>query len=91
MFGNDIPVTAPKASLGHLVGAAGAVEALIAILSVEHDVVPPTRNLTDTPIDPDIKLDIVTARRDAPQRAVLSNSFGFGGQNVSLIFTKHNG
>jgi 3-oxoacyl-[acyl-carrier-protein] synthase II len=88
VFGNDIPVTAPKSALGHLVGAAGAVEALIAILSVEHDVIPPTRNLTDTPIDPDIKLDIVTARRDAPQHAVLSNSFGFGGQNVSLIFTK---
>ena len=88
VFGNDIPVTAPKASLGHLVGAAGAVEALIAILSVEHDVIPPTRNLTDTSLDPDIKLDVVTARREAPQRAVLSNSFGFGGQNVSLIFTK---
>jgi 3-oxoacyl-[acyl-carrier-protein] synthase II len=88
VFGNAIPVTAPKASLGHLVGAAGAVEALIAILSVENDVIPPTRNLTHTSIDPDIKLDIVTARREAPQRAVLSNSFGFGGQNVSLIFTK---
>ncbi|HEV2638923.1 MAG TPA: beta-ketoacyl-[acyl-carrier-protein] synthase family protein [Actinocrinis sp.] len=87
VFGNEIAVTAPKASLGHLVGAAGAVEALIAILSVEHDVVPPTRNLADTPLDPDIKLDVVTARRDTPQRAVLSNSFGFGGQNVSLLFT----
>jgi 3-oxoacyl-[acyl-carrier-protein] synthase II len=89
VFGHDIAVTAPKASLGHLVGAAGAVEALIAVLSVERDVIPPTRNLADTPIDPDIKLDIVTGRREAPQRAVLSNSFGFGGQNVSLIFTKH--
>lgn len=88
VFGDGIPVTAPKASLGHLVGAAGAVEALIAILSVEHDVIPPTRNLADAQIDPAIALDVVTARREAPQRAVLSNSFGFGGQNVSLIFTK---
>ena len=88
VFGNGIPVTAPKASLGHLVGAAGAVEVVIAILSVEHDMIPPTRNLADTSIDPDIKLDVVIARREAPQRAVLSNSFGFGGQNVSLIFTK---
>ena len=88
VFGTGIPVTAPKASLGHLVGAAGAVEALIAILSVEHDVIPPTRNLDDSPIDPDIELDVVTAQRKAPQHAVLSNSFGFGGQNVSLIFTK---
>jgi 3-oxoacyl-[acyl-carrier-protein] synthase II len=88
VFGDGIPVTAPKASLGHLVGAAGALEALIAILSVEHDVIPPTRNLAETSIDPDIKLDVVTSRRECPQRAVLSNSFGFGGQNASLIFTK---
>lgn len=80
-------VTAPKAALGHLFGAAGAIEALIAVLSVEHGVIPPTRNLTATGVDPDIDLDVVTERRDAPQEAVLSNSFGFGGQNVSLIVT----
>ncbi|MEU6060228.1 beta-ketoacyl-[acyl-carrier-protein] synthase family protein [Streptomyces sp. NPDC047097] len=78
-------VTAPKAALGHLFGAAGAIEALIAVLSVEHGVIPPTRNLTTAGIAPDIDLDVVTERRDAPQQAVLSNSFGFGGQNVSLI------
>jgi len=88
MFGNGIPVTAPKASLGHLFGAAGAVEALIAILSVEHDVIPPTRNLADATVDPEIGLDIVTTAREASQRAAISNSFGFGGQNVSLVFTK---
>ncbi|MFF5922833.1 beta-ketoacyl-[acyl-carrier-protein] synthase family protein [Streptomyces flavochromogenes] len=80
-------VTAPKAALGHLFGAAGAIEALIAILSVEHGVIPPTRNLTAAGIAPDIDLDVVTERRDVPQNAVLSNSFGFGGQNVSLIVT----
>ncbi|MFJ7264801.1 beta-ketoacyl-[acyl-carrier-protein] synthase family protein [Streptomyces globosus] len=79
-------VTAPKASLGHLFGAAGAVEALIAVLSVKHGVIPPTRNLA-TGVAPDIDLDVVTDRRDVPQEAVLSNSFGFGGQNVSLILT----
>ncbi|MEV4191183.1 beta-ketoacyl-[acyl-carrier-protein] synthase family protein [Streptomyces toxytricini] len=79
-------VTAPKASLGHLFGAAGAIEALIAVLSVKHGVIPPTRNLA-TGVAPDIDLDVVTDRRDAPQQAVLSNSFGFGGQNVSLILT----
>ncbi|MDX2565272.1 beta-ketoacyl-[acyl-carrier-protein] synthase family protein [Streptomyces sp. TX20-6-3] len=78
-------VTAPKAALGHLFGAAGAIEALIAVLSVKHGVIPPTRNLTTAGVDPDIDLDIVADRRDAPQEAVLSNSFGFGGQNVSLI------
>ncbi|KOX21112.1 MULTISPECIES: beta-ketoacyl-[acyl-carrier-protein] synthase family protein [unclassified Streptomyces] len=81
-------VTAPKAALGHLFGAAGAIEALIAVLSVEHGVIPPTRNLTAAGVDPDIDLDVVAERRDAPQEAVLSNSFGFGGQNVSLVVTR---
>ncbi|MFC9792783.1 beta-ketoacyl-[acyl-carrier-protein] synthase family protein [Streptomyces sp. NPDC127584] len=80
-------VTAPKAALGHLFGAAGAIEALIAVLSVKHSVIPPTRNLTTAGLDPDIDLDVVADRRDAHQEAVLSNSFGFGGQNVSLIVT----
>ncbi|MEW1900881.1 beta-ketoacyl-[acyl-carrier-protein] synthase family protein [Streptomyces sp. NPDC086147] len=80
-------VTAPKAALGHLFGAAGAIEALVAVLSVEHGVVPPTRNLAAAGVGPDIGLDVVTERRDAPQEAVLSNSFGFGGQNVSLVVT----
>ncbi|MYV65938.1 beta-ketoacyl-ACP synthase, partial [Streptomyces sp. SID2131] len=81
-------VTAPKAALGHLFGAAGAIEALIAVLSVEHGVVPPTRNLTAAGVDPAVDLDVVTERRDVPQEAVLSNSFGFGGQNVSLVVTR---
>ncbi|WP_030218696.1 beta-ketoacyl-[acyl-carrier-protein] synthase family protein [Streptomyces bikiniensis] len=80
-------VTAPKAALGHLFGAAGAIEALVAVLSVEHGVVPPTRNLAAAGVGPDIDLDVVTERRDVPQEAVLSNSFGFGGQNVSLVVT----
>lgn len=80
-------VTAPKAAMGHLFGAAGAVEAIVALLSVENGVVPPTRNLRDVEIDPEIDLDVVVTRRDGAQDAVLSNSFGFGGQNVSLVFT----
>ncbi|MFF3773168.1 beta-ketoacyl-[acyl-carrier-protein] synthase family protein [Streptomyces sp. NPDC004290] len=80
-------VTAPKAALGHLFGAAGAIEAIIAVLSAKHGVIPPTRNLTTAGVDPDIDLDVVTDRRDLPQEAVLSNSFGFGGQNVSLVVT----
>lgn len=80
-------VTAPKAALGHLFGAAGAIEALVAVLSVKHGVIPPTRNITAAGVDPDIDLDVVAERRDLPQEAVLSNSFGFGGQNVSLVVT----
>ena len=80
-------VTAPKAAIGHLFGAAGAVEAAIAVLSVENGVIPPTRNLAQAGVDPAIDLDVVTERREGAQRAVLSNSFGFGGQNVSLVVT----
>jgi 3-oxoacyl-[acyl-carrier-protein] synthase II len=87
VFGDRIPVTAPKASLGHLFGAAGAVEALVTVLSVEHGAIPPTRNLAGTAQDPGIGLDVVTSTREAPQRAAICNSFGFGGQNVSLLFT----
>lgn len=80
-------MTAPKAALGHLFGPAGAIEALIAVLSVEHGVIPPTRNLAPSGADPELALDVVTERREAPQEAVLTNSFGFGGQNVSLVVT----
>lgn len=80
-------VTAPKAAFGHLFGAAGAVEAILTLLSVEHGVIPPTRNLEQAGVDPEIGLDVVTTRRDARQSAALSNSFGFGGQNVALVFT----
>ncbi|MFE7112891.1 hypothetical protein ACFU98_43525 [Streptomyces sp. NPDC057575] len=54
---------------------------------MEHGVIPPTRNLTAAGVGPDIDLDVVAERRDVRQEAVLSNSFGFGGQNVSLIVT----
>ncbi|EYT81757.1 3-oxoacyl-ACP synthase [Streptomyces sp. Tu 6176] len=87
VFGRAATVTAPKAALGHLFGAAGAIEAVVAVLSVAHGGVPPTRNLTAAGVGPGIGLDVVTERRDVPQDAVLSNSFGFGGQNVSLVVT----
>lgn len=84
VFGDRVPVTAPKGALGHLVGAAGAVEAIIAIRSLETGLVPATRNLRE--LDPEIRLDVVASEpRREPVRAVLSNSFGFGGQNVSLV------
>ena len=88
IFGDTIPVTAPKASLGHLFGAAGAVEAIIAVRSVAQEVIPPTRNLHQENVDSGIGLDVVTEQRRGTSPAALSNSFGFGGQNVSLIFSK---
>jgi 3-oxoacyl-[acyl-carrier-protein] synthase II len=87
VFGRAV-VTAPKASLGHLFGGAGAVEAIIALLSVKHGLIPPTRNLAGAGIDPEIGLEVATELREVAQEAVISNSFGFGGQNVSLVLTR---
>jgi 3-oxoacyl-[acyl-carrier-protein] synthase II len=77
-------VTAPKSSIGHLFGAAGAIEAIITARTVETGIVTPTLNLDD--LDPAFSLDVVTERpRAMTVRAAVSNSFGFGGQNASLV------
>jgi beta-ketoacyl ACP synthase len=78
-------VYAPKAALGHSMGAAGAVEAVLTVQALRDGVVPPTLNLED--LDPDIDLDIVAseARHDHYRWAV-TNSFGLGGHNVALAF-----
>jgi 3-oxoacyl-[acyl-carrier-protein] synthase II len=83
-------VSSTKSMTGHLLGAAGVVEAIFSILAIRDQVAPPTINY-HTP-DPDCDLDYVpnTARRMKIE-TVLSNSFGFGGTNGSLIFRKFNG
>ncbi|WP_441247190.1 beta-ketoacyl-[acyl-carrier-protein] synthase family protein [Kitasatospora sp. McL0602] len=79
-------VTATKSMTGHLFGAAGAIGALAAILAVRDGVVPATLNL-DT-LDPEVQLDVVTGKpRYGELTAALTNSFGFGGHNASLVFT----
>ncbi|MEU8132113.1 beta-ketoacyl-[acyl-carrier-protein] synthase family protein [Streptodolium elevatio] len=79
-------VTANKGALGHTIGAAGAVEAAASVLSLRHQVVPPTANLERQ--DPDIDLDVVTkVPRGLRMDAVATTSFGFGGQNAVLVFT----
>ena len=88
LFGNHadrLAVSSTKSTTGHLLGAAGAVEAIFSVLSLRDQVAPPTINL-DTP-DPDCDLDYVpNEAREMTIRAVLTNSFGFGGTNGSLIF-----
>lgn len=77
----EIPVSATKASTGHLLGGTGALEAVFTVLAVHNRIAPPTINLVDQ--DPEIPLDVVTSPRelgDGPQLAI-SNSFGFGGHN----------
>jgi 3-oxoacyl-[acyl-carrier-protein] synthase II len=83
---HSIPVSATKASTGHLLGGTGALEAIFTILALHHSTAPPTINLTDQ--DPAIPLDVVTSPRALPEGPLLalSNSFGFGGHNAVLAF-----
>jgi 3-oxoacyl-[acyl-carrier-protein] synthase II len=82
-----IPVSSTKSMIGHLLGAAGAVEAVVSILSLRDQVCSPTINY-DEP-DPECDLDFVpnVARKQA-MNVALSNSFGFGGTNATLIFRR---
>ena len=86
----SIPVSSNKSMVGHTISAAGAVEAIFSLLTLEHQRIPPTINY-DTP-DPTILFDVVGNKaRDARVTAVMSNSFGFGGQNATLILRKWTG
>jgi 3-oxoacyl-[acyl-carrier-protein] synthase II len=83
----SIPMSSQKSMVGHLIGASGALEAAATALSLERGVVPPTIN-QETP-DPGCDLDYVpNTAREIPLRTAISNSFGFGGQNASLVMTR---
>jgi 3-oxoacyl-[acyl-carrier-protein] synthase II len=90
IFGNNrrLLVSGTKSMTGHLLGAAGAVEAIFSLLCIRDGIVPPTMNLQE--VDPDCRgLDLVANEaRKADIRYVLSNSFGFGGTNASLVFRR---
>ena len=93
VFGDEapkIPISSTKSMTGHLIGAAGAVEAAFSVLAIRDGVVPPTINL-ETP-DPDCDLDYTPhIPKRGPVRAALSNSLGFGGHNSCLVFRRHDG
>jgi 3-oxoacyl-[acyl-carrier-protein] synthase II len=84
----DHPVlTSTKSMTGHLLGAAGAVESIATILAVYHSVIPPTINLDD--LDDKVDLDVAALKaRQMEVPAALNNSFGFGGHNAALVFTR---
>ena len=85
-YAQKVPVSSNKSMLGHTLSAAGAVEAIFSLLTLEHQRIPPTINYTVP--DPAILFDVVpNVARDARVTAVMSNSFGFGGQNATLILT----
>jgi 3-oxoacyl-[acyl-carrier-protein] synthase II len=84
-YAYSVPTSSVKSMTGHLLGGAGAVEAIASVLSIRDGIIPPTINYT-TP-DPECDLDYVpNEAREAEVRTVMSNSFGFGGHNVVLIF-----
>ncbi|HEY4283055.1 MAG TPA: beta-ketoacyl-[acyl-carrier-protein] synthase family protein [Chthoniobacterales bacterium] len=84
LFGSRVPVSSTKSMMGHSLGAAGAIEAIVSMLSIQHNFLPP--NINFDRLDSDIDLDIVAnqPRRQIVQ-TVLSNSFGFGGTNASIV------
>lgn len=85
-----VAVSSTKSMTGHLLGAAGGVEAIYSILTIQHGVIPPTINY-ETP-DPDCDLDYVpNTARESKVKIVMSNSFGFGGTNATLIFKEFMG
>jgi 3-oxoacyl-[acyl-carrier-protein] synthase II len=89
-LGKKLWVSSTKSMMGHLLGAAGAVESAICAMAIAEGKIPPTINLEDQ--DPECKLDFValTARERSVKHA-LNNSFGFGGTNASLLFSRYEG
>jgi len=84
-------ISATKSMTGHLLGATGAVEAIVSVLSVQNDIVPPTINHADDDIDENIDYSLNLTFNTAQKRTVraaLSNTFGFGGHNASIIVKK---
>lgn len=87
-YAYELPISSTKALTGHSLGAAGAVEAAICVLALQHGVIPPTANY-ETP-DPECDLDYVpNVARSASLENVMTNSLGFGGHNSSLIFRRY--
>ena len=85
--GQSLAVSSTKSATGHMLGAAGAIEAVISILALRHQMLPPTLNLHD-PEEVAKQFDLVPLKAKAKAlKHVLSNSFGFGGVNASLVFS----
>ena len=90
VFGDyRVPVSSTKSMIGHLIGAAGSVEAVACSLAIEKQVIPPTINY-ETP-DPDTDLNVITEPTPAKLNVVMNNSFGFGGHNAVMILQRYTG
>jgi 3-oxoacyl-[acyl-carrier-protein] synthase II len=88
----QLNISSTKSMTGHLLGAAGAVEAMVAVLAVQNDIVPPTINHAEDDKDPEIDYDLNYTFNKAQKRqvrAAISNTFGFGGHNACVVFKKY--
>jgi 3-oxoacyl-[acyl-carrier-protein] synthase II len=86
LLGEQTIVSGTKSMTGHLLGAAGAIESIATVLSVQNDVIPPTINLDDA--EDGLSVDVPREARKATVTAALNDSFGFGGHNAALLFHK---
>lgn len=90
LFGKEVPVSSTKSMTGHLLGAAGAVESIVSLISMREGYLPPTINTVN--IDPEIEANIIIGEGlKVNATYVLSNSLGFGGHNATLLFRKWEG
>ncbi len=90
VFGDyKVPVSSTKSMIGHLIGAAGAVEAVTCALAIENQIIPPTINY-DTP-DPEMDINVISTPTPAKLNVVMNNSFGFGGHNAVMVLKKFEG
>ncbi len=87
LFGRGVPVSSTKSMMGHSLGAAGAVEAIVCLLALQHQFLPPNINFRAPDEDADLNI-VANESRPASLHTVLSNSFGFGGTNASLVMQK---
>ena len=87
LFGRGVPVGSTKSMMGHSLGAAGAVEAIVCLLALQHQFLPPNINFHAPDEDADLNI-VANESRPGSLRTVLSNSFGFGGTNASLVMQK---
>ena len=87
-FAENLSMSSTKSSTGHLLGAAGAIEAVFSVMALNENIIPPTINLDNPSVE--TKIDLVPHNaKEKEIKSVLSNSFGFGGTNASLIFSHH--
>ena len=87
-YSGKLAISSTKSMTGHLLGAAGAIEAAISILAIQESIIPPTINLDNADPQCDLNYTPNTARLNVPVNVAMSNSFGFGGHNCSLLFRK---